>query len=574
MATDTTTVSKEQRFDRFKKRVTALKADRSSWEPHWREIQQFISPRSGRWCLAEQNQGRKKSFRIINGAATQASKTCSAGMMSGNTSQTQPWFRVITPDPAMMEIAAVKLWLQQVETRMRDVLANTNLYASLPNIYRELADYGTAVMWAEADDDQVIRFYPLTIGSYWIATDHRRDVDTLYREIRMTIRQVVSKWGLDAVSDDTKAKYQNGNFEESIDIAHMVCANTEAEWGKVDSKNKPWSSCYWECGKGATKFLSESGYDRKPFMAPRWDVLGEDIYGSSCGMDAIGDAKTLQVREKQFAMAVDKHVDPQLQGPPELRNAGVSGLPGTVTFVNALATGGAGLKPIYEVKPDYQGALVDKQDIISRIRSAYYADIFLMISQAQDPNRTAYEVSQIKEEKLMTLGPVVGRVNTELLDGIVELTFTFMLDKGMLPPPPDQLQGVALKIDYISILAQAQKVLMTGSIERFVQFIGALAQFNPSALDKLDIDQAADEYGADLGVPQGIIVPDDKVAQIRAGRAQQQQMQQAMAAAPAVKQYADAAKSAGSATVDPASVLGGLAAQTDPGALALANVGR
>ena len=564
----------ETKLQRYRKRVVAMKNDRSSWEPHWREIQQFISPRSGRWCLAEQNQGRKKNFRIINGAATQASKTCAAGMMSGNTSQTQPWFRVITPDPALMEVASVKLWLGQVETRMRDVLTNTNLYSSLPNTYRELADYGTAVLWAERDDDQLIRFYPLTIGSYWIATDHRRDVDTLYREIRMTVRQVVQKWGIDKVSPELKAKYDAGNLDVPVDVGHMVSPNDDREYGKVDSKNKPWSSCYWECGRNATQFLSESGYDRKPFMAPRWDVLGEDIYGSSCGMDAIGDAKTLQVREKQFAMAVDKHVDPQLQGPPELKNAALSSLPGSVTFVTSLTTGGAGLTPIYQVKPDYQGALVDKQDIISRIRSAYYADIFLMISQAQDPNRTAYEVSQIKEEKLMTLGPVVGRVNTELLDGIVELTFGFMYEAGMFPPPPEELQGVQLKIDYISILAQAQKVLLTGSIERFVQFIGALAQFNPSALDKLDTDQAADEYGADLGVPQSIIVSDDKVAQIRAGRAQQQQMQQAMAAAPAVKQYADAAKAAGSATVDPASVLGGLAAQSDPGALALANVGR
>jgi hypothetical protein len=495
-------------------------------------------------------------------------------MMSGNTSQSRPWFRVTTPDPAMMEVDSVKQWLYQVEVRMRDVLARSNLYSVLPNIYRELADYGTAVLWTEDDDDQIVRYYPLTVGTYWIATDHRRDVDTLYREIRMTVRQVVQKWGEAAVSDDTLAKYKNCSFEDVIDVAHMVCPNDDREWGKVDSKNKAWASCYWECGKGARGFLSESGYDTKPFMAPRWDVLGEDIYGSSCGMDAIGDAKTLQVREKQFAMAVDKHVDPQLQGPAELRNAGVSSLPGSVTFVNSMATGGAGLRPVYEVKPDYQGALLDKQDIISRIRASYYADLFLMISQPNDPNRTAYEVSQIKEEKLLALGPVIERLNTELLDPLIDRTFAIMLDHDLIPVPPEELQGVALKIDYISILAQAQKELMTGSIERFAQFVGLMAQFNPAALDKLDTDQAMDEYGTDLGVPPGIIVSDDRVAQIRQARQQQQQMQQAAAMAPAVKQYADAAKAAGSATVDPASVLGGLAEQAGPGALALANAGR
>lgn len=569
----------ESKLQRYKKRVAAMRQDRVSWEFHWREIQQFISPRSGRWSLSETNQGRKKSQRIINGAPTMASKTLSAGMMSGLTSPARPWFRLMTPDPSLMEIDAVKQWLFVVETRMRDTLARSNLYNCLPNTYRELGDYGTAALWCEEDDQDLVRFYPLTVGTYWLATDHRRDVDTLYRELQMTVRQVVEKFGIDKVSARVRASYENGSLEQQVDIDHLVTPNSDAEYGKIDSKNKPWSSCYWE-RSGCDAFLSESGYDTKPFFAPRWDVLGEDIYGSSPGMDALGDCKTLQVREKQFAMAIDKHVDPPLVASPDLKNQGVNSLPGTVTFANTMQ-GAVGMVPMYQVMPDYNGALADKQDIISRIRDAYYASLFLMLSQSEDPRMTATEVSERHEEKMLALGPVLERLNNELLDPIIDRVFNIMVGQGIsdnaaispIPPPPPQLEGSPLRVEYISILAQSQKMLITGSIEKFALFGGQLAQMNPQVLDKIDFDQIIDEYGTDLGVPPSTIVSDDKVQAIRAQKAQQAQAAQMAQMAPAMNQAAQAAKNASQTQVAPGSMLGGLAQTMTPNAMASANAG-
>lgn len=561
----------ESRIERFKKRVSAMRLERSSWEFHWKEIQWYISPRSGRFSLGQTDRGNKKGQRIINGAPTQASKTLAAGMMSGLTSPARPWFRLLTPDPSLMEVAAVKQWLFTVEGRIRDTLARSNLYNCLPNLYRELGDYGTAVMLCESDDDTVVRFYPLTIGTYWLATDHRRDVDTLYRELVMTVRQVVDKFGIDQVSPATKSKYDAGQFEIQVYIDHMIVPNQERKLGKMDARNKAWSSCYWE--RGESTFLRESGYDSKPFFAPRWDVLGEDIYGSSPGMDALGDAKMLQVREKQFALAVDKHVDPPLVGSPDLRNLGVNALPGSVTFANT-TQGGIGLAPIYQVAPDYQGAMQDKQDIIGRIRDTYYANLFLMLSNMDDPSMTATEVQERHEEKMLALGPVLERLNSELLDPLIDRVFSLMLKHGvstdpavsLIPPPPAQLNGQPLRIDYISILAQSQKVLQTGAIQQFVQFAGAMASMNPAVLDKVDFDQALDEFGTDLGVPPTCIKPDDQVAAIRAQKAQQMQQQQMAAQAPAFAQFAKGAQALSNAHATPGSLLGAAGAAMNGGA--------
>lgn len=564
----------ETKLQRYRKRALALNRDRETFEPHWRDIQRFISPRSGRWCLAEQNRGQKKNQYILNSAATMASKTLGAGMFSGMTNPARPWFRLLTTDPNLMEVAAVKDWLYVVEERMRAVLSRSNLYYVLPSVYRELGDYGTAAVYAEPDDKDVIRFYPLTVGTYWLGTDARRDVDTLRRKLKMTVRQMVEKFGYENCSSAVQSAWTNGNLEEEREIEHLIQPNYDRESSKLDAKNKAWSSCYWEAAGGSDKFLRESGYNNKPFMAPRWDLIGEDTYGSSPGMDALADTKSLQVRERQLSEAYDKHLDPPTYGPAELDQRTSSFIPGSFTAIN-MGQNAGGIRPIYQTSPDFQGALMDKQDIIQRIRDCYYTTLFLAISgQVDDPSKTAYEISQINQERLLMLGPVLQRLNSEMLDQIIDMTFEAMmgLSQGLdpstwlIPPPPQELAGQPLKVEYTSVLATALKLLEVGSITQFAQFIGSVSALSPQILDTVDFDQMAQQVGNDLGVPPSIVRSDDQIAQIREAKAQQEQQQMLAAQAPAIAQYAKAAKDAGSAVASPGSLLGAAGAAINQGA--------
>ncbi|MBL1923622.1 phage tail protein, partial [Klebsiella pneumoniae] len=95
--------------------------------------------------------------------------------------------------------------------------------------------------------------------------------------------------------------------------------------------------------------------------------------------------------------------------------------------------------------------------------------------------------------------------NDEFLDPFVDRTFNIMARRNLFPEPPEELQGTPLKVEYVSILAQAQKSIGISSAERFVGFVGNLAKGNPAALDKLNIDQTIDEYGNMLGVPATIV---------------------------------------------------------------------
>lgn len=174
---------------------------------------------------------------------------------------------------------------------------------------------------------------------------------------------------------------------------------------------------------------------------------------------------------------------------------------------------------------DLNHLLQDIQDVRGRIRSTFYADLFLMLSNQQNPNMTATEVAERHEEKLLMLGPVLERLQNELLDPLIETTFDFMQEAQMLPPP-EELADVDIDIQLVSMLAQAQQAVATNSIDRFISTVGGVAQFKPEVLDKIDADRLTDVYASALGVDQSIMLPDEQVQAVREQRAQQQQQAQ------------------------------------------------
>jgi hypothetical protein len=185
----------------------------------------------------------------------------------------------------------------------------------------------------------------------------------------------------------------------------------------------------------------------------------------------------------------------------------------------------AGIKTAFEVNLDLSHLLADIGDVRERIRGSFYADLFLMLANQTDARMTATEVAERHEEKLLMLGPVLERLQNELLDPLIDITFDRMIEAGIVPPAPEAIQGINLNVEYVSMLAQAQRAVGTNSIDRFVGTLGQVAQYKPEVLDKLDTDKWADSYADMLGVDPELIVQKEQVDQIRLQRAQAQAKQ-------------------------------------------------
>jgi hypothetical protein len=326
-------MAEESIREQVSRRLGELKLERNSFIPHWRELTDFLSPRTGKYLVIDRNKGIKANDKIINSCATTALRTLKSGMHAGMTSPARPWFRLTADDADIMKIASVKNWLFDVENRMRVVFIRSNFYNVMPMIYGSTGGHGTAAMMILEDEDTAIRCFPFPIGSFMIALNDRLKCDTLYRELPMTIRQCVQQFGLDNCSQTIRTLWDRGSYEQPVEVTHAIEPNVNRDTGKLDAKDKPVRSVYFESGKTDDKLLRESGFDEFPIMAPRWDVEGDDVYGYSPGMDALGVVKGLQFCEKRKAEALDKLVRPPMLADASLRTQRSSILPGDVTYV-------------------------------------------------------------------------------------------------------------------------------------------------------------------------------------------------------------------------------------------------
>jgi len=511
--------------------IGQLKLERTSFEPQLKELSDYILPNRVRLSLTENNKGDRRNKKIIDSTASTSAAILQAGMMSGITSPARQWFRLSTPDPRMNEEGEVKEWLHQVGLDMTSVFLKSNLYQALPTFYGDMGTFGFGAIFAEEDIDTLLRFRHLVVGSYWIGCDSRGKPAVFYTEFNMTVRQIVERYAMDpygkidwnVVSPRVRTMWENGNTEAWIEVGQLIEPNANFNPKKFESKHKKFSSDVFELGC-SDKYLSQRGFDWFPVLVGRWFVAGNDVYGTDCpGMRVLGDVKQLQKGEEKLLKAIDKIVDPPMQAPVGVKNASL--LPGALTHVNPTET--LGVRPIHEINLRIAELENKQEQVRQRIRKVFHEDLFLGITN-HVRDKTAYEVEVMQQEKMTVMGPVLEQMN-DVLNQLIDITFSVMNKRQKIELPPEAVQGQELKVEYISYMAQAQKAMGLGQVERVVGFITQLAAVDPNILHKLDVDQVADIYSDMGGTPPAMIRSDDAVAKIReqiqkAAAAQQQAM--------------------------------------------------
>ena len=537
-------------YQRALQRHLALKNDRKGlgWDAHWQEVAEYLAPRNGRFYRGERNRGDKKHTSIYDNTALRALNTLTAGLMAGMTSPARPWFRLTTSDPLLDESAAVKKWLADTTRLMLMIFGKSNVYRALHTMYGELGAFGTASSMMLGDFKNVVHLNPMTVGEYTLATDYNGNVHTMTREFEVTVEQAAEEFGKDKLSTAARNLLDNNKLDALVPITQVIAPRKVRDSSKRDAKNMAWQSVYIEPAGGSESVLRDSGFKIFPGLCPRWMTVSGDVYGHSPGMEALGDIKALQHEQLRKAQGIDYMTKPPLQVPTALKNSPVNSLPGGSTYFDAAAPG-AGIRPMFEVRLDLNHLLADIQDVRERIKGSFYADLFLMLANGTNTQMTATEVAERHEEKLLMLGPVLERLHNEILDPLIELTFNRMVESGILPTPPQEMQGRELNVEFVSMLAQAQRAIATNSVDRYVGNLGVVAGIKPDVLDKFDADHWADTYADMLGIDPELIVPGDKVAMIRSQRAQAQQQ---AAQAEQMGQAADAAaKLGGISTAQP-----------------------
>lgn len=528
-------------------RKSAMLAERVLYEPEWRSCAEYVDPYAGRFLTHQVGTKKLPSrAKVINSHAAGALRTMDAGFMGGHTSKSRPWFRITTSDPNLADQPDVKVWLDDVAQRIRDVLAKSNFYTALPNFYHFRHLFGVAMMACVEDTKDVVRFYNRSIGTYAIALDARGLVDSAWYEFERSAKQLVEQYPEASLPVSIRMAALGGKGDQKFKVQSLVEPNPDHKPGVQGANGRAFRQLYWIEGVGTDTHgcLEMGGEYENPMLCSRWQTHGNDAYGTSPAIEALGDIKQLQYLEGEKLRLTDLISKPPLALPDYLRGKGASLNPGEKIYITPMQTQ-QGVVPIYT--PDPRGLLAVQAEIATvqgRIERVFFADLFRMLDFLDDRQRTAYEISERKEEKVAMLGPALESLTDEVLDPVITRVYGIMDRNNLLPPPPDALDGVPVNIEYTSMLAQAQKAAGLGTIERTLAFVGQLAAAtqNPGVFRKVDLDQAIDEYADRQGAPARIIRSDEAVAAMQAAEAQQQQMQQLAQMAGPLKDAAQAGK--------------------------------
>jgi hypothetical protein len=510
------------------RRYEALRIERqTNVDSMYRDIQTYLLPDHGLNLTAggdnkEQKVENNRSA-ILDDTGGKALDVLSSGLMAGLTSPARPWFRLGTRERIEMNDNLAKEWLFTVEEELRASFSRSSAYKALHHAYIELAGFGTAAIEMIPSDETGLSFKAFTAGEYYFTADFNGKIDSFYRELYLTARQLVREFGIENVSERVANAYRSGRMNTArFKVVHAVEPSSD-ELDLKDVMGRPFRSVYMEVDGPMDNLLRVRGYDEMPMMCPRWTVVGNQTYGRSIAMKVLPDIKQLQHETDLKLEGLHKVVEPPVKAPGHPSDLVVNSFPGGVTFDVTAGGGDArGLSPLYEVAPDINALRADIADVQRRIREGFFNDIFLMLAGGNVSDRmTAREIAERHEEKMLILGPVLERLQDELLTPMIDRAFRFLVDSGRIPEIPPSLADSDLKVEYISILAQAQKDAgRLQGLNAITQFVSAVSALNPESLDKFDLDEAIDIYADAVGVPPSVIVSDEDVAKIREARAE------------------------------------------------------
>src|SRR5210317_272293 len=498
------------------KRFDRLKSNRQNWESHWQEVADYMQPRKAD-VTKSRSKGDKRTELIFDSSPLQAVELLAASLHGMLTNPSTTWFSLRFKGEELSDNDEAKAWLENATEVMYKAINRSNFQQEIFELYHDLITFGTAAMFIEDDEEDVLKFSTRHINEIYISENDKGRIDTIFRKFRLTARAAIQKFG-ENVSDSIVTKHRKDPYEE-VEILHAVYPRADFDPKKQDKSNMPFESVYLEAGTGDE--LSVSGFREFPFVVPRYLKASHEIYGRSPAMTALPDVKMLNEMSKTTIKSAQKQVDPPLLVPDDGFILPVRTVPGGLNFYRSGTRDR--IEPLNIGANTPLGLNMEEQRRNS-IRNAFYVNQLMM---QNGPQMTATEVIQRNEEKMRLLGPVLGRLQSELLKPLIDRAFALILRKNLFRPAPEFLAGTDIEIEYVSPLAKAQKSTELSSIMRAIEILGSLSNVAP-VFDHINMDKLVRHLADIVGVPQKILKPQSELNAERQQAAQQQEQMQQM----------------------------------------------
>jgi hypothetical protein len=509
---------------------------RGNWNSHWTEIAQRIYPMES-WLFQNFSQlnmqGDKRNFEVYDSTGILALQRFGAILDSLLTPRDQFWHQIKPSDDALLKDKATRLWYERANNVLFEerYSPKSNFAAQNQGQYLSLGAYGTGVLFIDRlAGTPGIRYKHVHLGECYLQENHQGMVDRNCRHFMMTARQAYQMFGEECPDNiiTVKDRFPDRQFF----FLHWVMPNDDRDPDRKDYKGMEYSSLYISIE--GRKIVKRGGYTNFPYAISRYYQAPNEAYGRSIAMDVLPSLKTLNEQKKTMLKQGHRALDPVLLAHDDGVIDGFSLAPGAINSGGVSADGRLLIQPLPMGNVQAgQEIMKDERDLIN---DSFLISLFQVLTE--NPQMTATEVLERTREKGILLAPTIGRQQSEYLGPMIDRELDLLSAMGKLPPQTGLMKEAKgqYKTIYDSPITRTQKAEWASGAQRTIETLMNLATAtqDPSYLFYIDFDIAAPIIASINGTPASWIRSKDDVAKLKAAHAKQQQMQQAIQAAPAL----------------------------------------
>jgi hypothetical protein len=506
---------------------------------HWQQISNYMHPDRADYTVTR-SPGQKRMQWVYDSYPLWAREQFRAACHSFLTSSTLLWFSLMPDNDALNALYRVRAWLDAATLALYAVFnsARYNFASQSQEVYDDIGSIGTACMGIMEGRNGMPLFSTRHMKECrWDENENDR-VDRLSRRWEWTAYQAVGQWGEGAGEGPNKA-VADGKGSQKFWFHHRVQPRRNRNVDRADKLHMAYESVY--VGEHDKNVISVGGNNEFIYLTPRYSLAQNEVYGRGPGATALPDVKMLNEAVRLVLKASQKTIDPPLELPDDGYIVPIRTVPGSLIFRRP------GLRPDDRINAIQMGTNIPiGNELLNALRSAigrvFFVDLLHMPSDPEDPasegkGSTATYWMQRREKEMMALSPFLARMNEEWTGPLIDRCFAILWRRSKalrfgpgspFPPPPPELSGEQLHVDYVSPIALAQRSSENDAIQKLIERQMVLKQMDPQSPMILDIEWIMRRTQLDLNAPVAALKsPERMQAEMEAQAQAQQQQQQA-----------------------------------------------
>ena len=504
----------------IRSRYEALWSIRKTPESTWQLIEKYIGMLRGGDFFSDESSEHEVDWRrgrtVFDSTTPLAANTLASSVHGALTSPSARWFAYRYRMQELNTNDTAIEWIQSCAEAVWYALQESDFNVQINECYLDLVTYGTSCVIEEAIDEtdwKGLDFSTLPIREIYFEQDWKGRVRNFYRRYNWTPLQIVSKFEKEGTPVNVpqhivdKAK-QPGQADHKIEVIFCIYPRTgkaDADTTKMLSpEERPFGSKFVLKDTGE-QIGEEGGYYEMPAYIARWQKTSGSMWGFGPGTLAISDVMTLNTMVEQRLASGAKVIDP----PTLVTERGL------LSDLDLTPGGQTVVRDMNSIAPYESGARFEVADQLIMDYRININKMFLVdrLELKESPAMTATEVNARFDLMQRLLGPVFGRLQTDLLDPLIERTFRILYRAGQLPEMPDIVaQNAAdLDIEYIGPMARAQKSDSISMMTQWIGMMGEMGQMFPEMAMLVDSQNGGRELAAAMNVPATIVRSQEEV---------------------------------------------------------------